>query len=125
MIRRPPRSTRTDTRFPYTTLFRSAAEHLILPLDLRRFGGSALTADIDVTKVGVPEVEGGGDVPITYVPARTLIFLSLKLGLAEARAAQDTVIGEIGRAACREREGKYVYITVVGRSLKKQKQHIK
>ena len=70
-----------------------AAEHIILPLDLRRFGGSALTADIDVPKDGVPEVEGGGDVPITYVPARNLIFLSLTLGLAEARAAQDIVIG--------------------------------
>ena len=56
-----------------------AAEHIVLPLDLRRFGGSALTADIDV--------------PITYVPARNLIFLSLTLGLAEARAAQDIVIG--------------------------------
>ena len=70
-----------------------AAEHIILPLDLRRFGGSALTADIDVPKDGVPEVEGGADVPITYVPARNLIFLSLTLGLAEARAAQDIVIG--------------------------------
>src|SRR3546814_19174486 len=65
----------------------------LLPLDLRRFGGSALTADIDVPKDGVPEVEGGGDVPITYVPARNLIFLSLTLGLAEARTAQDIVIG--------------------------------
>src|SRR3546814_18746437 len=106
MIRRPPRSTRTDTRFPYTTLFRSAAEHIILPLDLRRFGGSALTADIDVPKDGVPEVEGGGDVPITYVPARNLIFLSLTLGLAEARTAQDIV--KIGRASCRERVCQYV-----------------
>ena len=70
-----------------------AAEHIVLPLDLRRFGGSALTADIDVPKDGVPEVEGGADVPITYVPARNLIFLSLTLGLAEARAAQDIVIG--------------------------------
>ncbi len=69
------------------------AEHIVLPLDLRRFGGSALTADIDVPKDGVPEVEGGADVPITYVPARNLIFLSLTLGLAEARAAQDIVIG--------------------------------
>ena len=61
-----------------------AAEHIVLPLDLRRFGGSALTADIDVPKDGV-----GSDVPVTYVPARNLIFLSLTLGLAEARRAQD------------------------------------
>jgi 7-cyano-7-deazaguanine synthase len=59
-----------------------------MPLDLRRFGGSALTADIDVPKDGV-----GSDVPVTYVPARNLIFLSLTLGLAEARQAQDIVIG--------------------------------
>ncbi len=65
-----------------------AAEHIVLPLDLRRFGGSALPAAIDVPKVGV-----GEDVTITYVPARNLIFLSLTLGLAEARQAQDIVIG--------------------------------
>ena len=65
-----------------------AAEHIILPLDLRRFGGSALTADIDVPKDGL-----ASDIPITSVPARNLIFLSLTLGLAEARQAQDIVIG--------------------------------
>ncbi|HMN54435.1 MAG TPA: 7-cyano-7-deazaguanine synthase QueC [Sphingopyxis sp.] len=65
-----------------------AAEHIVLPLDLRRFGGSALTADIDVPKDGV-----GDEVPVTYVPARNLIFLSLTLGLAEARQAQDIMIG--------------------------------
>lgn len=65
-----------------------AAEHIVLPLDLRRFGGSALTDDIDVPKDGV-----GADIPVTYVPARNLIFLSLTLGLAEARHAEDIVIG--------------------------------
>ncbi len=65
-----------------------AAEHIVLPLDLRRFGGSALTDDIDVPKEGV-----GTDIPVTYVPARNLIFLSLTLGLAEARQAADIVIG--------------------------------
>lgn len=64
------------------------AEHIILPLDLSRFGGSALTADIDVPKSGV-----GDDIPVTYVPARNLIFLSLTLGLAEARDARDIFIG--------------------------------
>lgn len=68
--------------------FVGAAEHIVLPLDLRRFGGSALTADIEVPKGGV-----GDDIPVTYVPARNLIFLSLTLGLAEARRAQDIVIG--------------------------------
>lgn len=66
-----------------------ASEHIILPLDLRQFGGSALTADIDVPKTGVDE----GGIPITYVPARNTIFLSLCLGLAEARGARDIWIG--------------------------------
>jgi 7-cyano-7-deazaguanine synthase len=66
-----------------------AAEHIILPLDLTRFGGSALTADIDVPKDGVDE----GAIPVTYVPARNTIFLSLCLGLAEARGARDLFIG--------------------------------
>ena len=65
-----------------------AAEHIVLPLDLRRFGGSALTADIDVPKEGV-----GSDIPVTYVPARNLIFLSLTLGWAEALGARDIFIG--------------------------------
>lgn len=63
-------------------------EHIVLPLDLRRFGGSALTDDIAVPKDGV-----GTDIPVTYVPARNLIFLSLTLGLAEAQGARDIVIG--------------------------------
>ncbi|NCN83927.1 MAG: 7-cyano-7-deazaguanine synthase QueC [Sphingomonadales bacterium] len=63
-------------------------EHIVLPLDLSRFGGSALTADIDVPKSGVTN-----DIPVTYVPARNLIFLSLTLGLAEARDARDIFIG--------------------------------
>ncbi len=66
-----------------------AKEHIILPLDLTRFGGSALTADIDVPKDGVED----GAIPVTYVPARNTIFLSLCLGLAEARGARDLWIG--------------------------------
>ena len=66
-----------------------AVEHIILPLDLTRFGGSALTADIDVPKEGVEE----NAIPVTYVPARNTIFLSLCLGLAEARGSRDLWIG--------------------------------
>lgn len=66
-----------------------AVEHIILPLDLTRFGGSALTADIAVPKDGV-EADA---IPVTYVPARNTIFLSLCLGLAEARSARDLWIG--------------------------------
>ncbi|GAA4780288.1 7-cyano-7-deazaguanine synthase QueC [Stakelama sediminis] len=65
-----------------------AARHVVLPLDLRAFGGSALTDDIDVPKEGV-----GSDIPITYVPARNTIFLSLALGWAEACEARDLFIG--------------------------------
>jgi 7-cyano-7-deazaguanine synthase len=66
-----------------------AIEHIVLPLDLTRFGGSALTADIAVPKEGVEE----NAIPVTYVPARNTIFLSLCLGLAEARGARDLWIG--------------------------------
>jgi len=65
-----------------------AERHVVLPLDLRAFGGSALTDEIDVPKQGV-----GDDIPITYVPARNTIFLSLSLGWAEAANARDLVIG--------------------------------
>lgn len=65
-----------------------AERHVVLPLNLRAFGGSALTAEIDVPKKGV-----GSDIPVTYVPARNTIFLSLSLGWAEAAGARDLVIG--------------------------------
>jgi len=65
-----------------------AERHVVLPLDLSQFGGSALTADIDVPKDGV-----GDDIPVTYVPARNTIFLSLALGWAEAAGARDLYIG--------------------------------
>jgi 7-cyano-7-deazaguanine synthase len=65
-----------------------AERHIVLPLDLRAFGGSALTSDIAVPKAGVSE-----GIPVTYVPARNTIFLSLALGLAEASDARDLFIG--------------------------------
>lgn len=65
-----------------------AQRHVILPLDLRQFGGSALTDDLDVPKDGV-----GPDIPVTYVPARNLVFLSLTLAWAEALGARDVYIG--------------------------------
>ena len=68
------------------------AEHLVLPLDLRSFGGSALTADIAVPKDGAGTGADGG-IPVTYVPARNTIFLSLALGLAEARRAKHIYVG--------------------------------
>ncbi len=65
-----------------------ADRHIVLALDLAAFGGSALTADIAVPKDGV-----GEGIPVTYVPARNTIFLSLALGLAEASGASDIFIG--------------------------------
>ena len=67
---------------------RLADRHVVLPLDLRVFGGSALTDDMEVPKEGV-----GSGIPVTYVPARNTIFLSLALGLAEAAGARDIFIG--------------------------------
>lgn len=63
--------------------------HIVLPLDLTAFGGSALTADIDVPKQGV----AAHGIPVTYVPARNTIFLSLTLGFAEVTGARDIFIG--------------------------------
>ncbi|MBO9499851.1 MAG: 7-cyano-7-deazaguanine synthase QueC [Novosphingobium sp.] len=65
-----------------------AVRHIVLPLDLRQFGGSALTDDIAVPKGGLED-----GIPVTYVPARNLIFLSLTLGWAEAIGAHDIFIG--------------------------------
>lgn len=65
-----------------------AERHIVLPIDLTAFGGSSLTADIDVPKDGV-----GEGIPVTYVPARNTIFLSLALGWAEAAGARDLFLG--------------------------------
>jgi len=65
-----------------------AERHIVLPIDLSLFGGSALTAAIAVPKQGI-----GEGIPITYVPARNTIFLSLALGWAEATGARDIYIG--------------------------------
>ncbi len=67
----------------------AVAEHVIFPLDLRLFGGSALTADIDVPK----DAAGAPGIPITYVPARNTIFLAVALGLAEVRGAEEIWLG--------------------------------
>ena len=68
------------------------ARHLVVEIDLRRFGGSALTDDIDV-----PKHQDGDDIapviPVTYVPARNTIFLSYALAWAEVLGARDIFIG--------------------------------
>lgn len=69
-----------------------AARHVTARIDLRQFGGSALTADIDVPKHDSVEEMGQG-IPITYVPARNTIFLSFALAWAETLGASHVVIG--------------------------------
>jgi len=65
-----------------------AVEHKVLPLSLDAIGGSALTDD----SIEVPQ-EGGEGIPVTYVPARNTVFLSLALGWAEVLGAHDIFVG--------------------------------
>jgi 7-cyano-7-deazaguanine synthase len=69
-----------------------AVQHLVVRIDLRVFGGSALTSDIAVPKGRAPS-EMTADIPITYVPARNTVFLSFALAWAEVLAASDIFIG--------------------------------
>ena len=64
-------------------------EHVVFPMDLRLFGGSALTAEIDVPK----DVADAAGIPVTYVPARNTIFLSMALAWAEVLGAHAIFIG--------------------------------
>src|SRR6202035_4428155 len=68
------------------------AQHKVATIDLRVFGGSALTDDIDVPK-GRDSAEMGHGIPATYVPARNTIFLSFALAWAEVLGASDVFIG--------------------------------
>lgn len=70
----------------------SVVEHVVVEIDLRLFGGSALTADIAVPKDRALADMGQG-IPITYVPARNTIFLSFALAWAEVLKSQDIFIG--------------------------------
>jgi len=65
-----------------------AAKHLVVPIDLRLFGGSALTDDIAVPKDGPAP-----GIPVTYVPARNTIFLSFALAWAEVLGSSDIFVG--------------------------------
>ncbi len=67
-------------------------KHVVAQIDLREFGGSALTADIAVPK-GRTAVDMSGGIPITYVPARNTVFLSFALAWAETLGASDIFIG--------------------------------
>ena len=69
-----------------------ATDHQIIKIDLRQFGGSALTDNIDVP-IGRDQQEIASSIPITYVPARNTIFLSFCLAYAEVKGASDIFIG--------------------------------
>jgi len=69
-----------------------AVEHRVMQLDLRAFGGSALTADLPVPRDRAEDEMSAG-IPITYVPARNTIFLSLALGWAEVLESFDIYLG--------------------------------
>jgi 7-cyano-7-deazaguanine synthase len=70
------------------------SHHLTIPIDLRQFGGSALTdAAIDVPKSRGPDRQMSAGIPVTYVPARNTVFLSLALAWAEVLGSSDIVIG--------------------------------
>ena len=71
-------------------------DHVVVDIDLRTFGGSALTSDIDVPKdrdLNQPATVGETGIPITYVPARNTIFLSFALAWSEVLGARDIFIG--------------------------------
>src|SRR2546423_416281 len=72
------------------------AEHLVFPLDLRLFGGSALTSDIAVPKDAV----GAPGIPVTYVPARNKIFLAVALGFSEPRGGWEVWMAVNGATSC-------------------------
>jgi 7-cyano-7-deazaguanine synthase len=68
------------------------AEHAVVAIDLRFFGGSALTSDLPVPK-GRSLSDMGEDIPVTYVPARNTIFLSYALAWAEVLGSSDIFLG--------------------------------
>jgi 7-cyano-7-deazaguanine synthase len=70
-----------------------ARQHIVADIDLRAFGGSALTDEIAVPKDRPIEEMGDGSIPVTYVPARNTIFLSFALAWAEVLGASDIFIG--------------------------------
>jgi 7-cyano-7-deazaguanine synthase len=71
-----------------------AREHRIVEIDLRAFGGSALTGDIAVPKDRpLAEIGAAGDVPVTYVPARNTVLMALALAWAETLGARDLFLG--------------------------------
>src|SRR3546814_15560227 len=105
MIRRPPRSTRTDTLFPYTTLFRSAPDQsyqrILVPLDGSRWAESVLPLAARIARAANAEILLAHVVPAPeMIEARPLEM--------EDKELRQSLIEQIGRASCRERVCQYV-----------------
>src|SRR3546814_20820235 len=125
MIRRPPRSTRTDTLFPYTTLFRSAAAPEKLPALYDAIDG--IVADLRDKPIGDDELHRARE-PMVERLRQSLKTNRGWYGMMLAAAyspekindapTEVEVVQEIGRASCRDRVSKYVYISVVAVSIK-------
>src|SRR3546814_15210323 len=97
MIRRPPRSTRTDTLFPYTTLFRSHED------------GGATVGKAHIEAVAKWDPKAEPDTEIAFMPARVVLqdFTGVPC-VVDLAAMRDAVVKQIGRASCRERVCQYV-----------------
>src|SRR3546814_11429157 len=116
MIRRPPRSTRTDTLFPYTTLFRSVrARREIIGADTLKRGGEVLDGVVAGRRAGMAAGAGEGDLEIGIGLLSALEAVEDWLAVrAEQPAAAVAVqhhlcaLSQIGRASCRERVCTYV-----------------
>src|SRR3546814_11514534 len=112
MIRRPPRSTRTDTLFPYTTLFRSGAAIGHRLHDQRGFEPAERDAARFLADVDRREAEIGGF--LDDIARKNVLFVPLgrvrgdAIGGEAARECLDFALVEIGRASCRERVCQYV-----------------
>src|SRR3546814_13101324 len=133
MIRRPPRSTRTDTLFPYTTLFRSVLLQVLAAVvgeQLDRVDRQdaliperALEARIRTALDS--EIRRGLDRVVADRLHRLVGELDRRVGFVRQPFLVERVVEEIGRASCRERVCQYGSISVVAVSLKKQHRHRK
>src|SRR3546814_16733039 len=123
MIRRPPRSTRTDTLFPYTTLFRSGnrRHHRVAARMIVRDENDMLALGARLAEVVQPgdviALRGGLGAGKTTLARGLLSSLGLE---EEAPSPSFAIVQQIGRASCRARVGQDVSISVVAESLKKK-----
>src|SRR3546814_11576983 len=122
MIRRPPRSTRPDTLFPYTTLFRSPEHHIGLRVDQPPIRIVLPVEIIEIEPLAGHRVKGEQLGHIARIERDRLGFAQRQL-VGRGTVQQPEIITarvEIGRASCREKGCKYVYIPVGAVTLKKK-----